>query len=335
MIGFQNVSVRFPAKGEDVIAVKKVSFDIKDQEIFGIVGTSGAGKSTLLRTINLLQRPTEGKIIVNGQDITDLNGEALRKQRVEIGMIFQQFNLINTKTVFENVAFAMKSAGKSKEQIKKRVPEVLELVGLTERTYAYPSTLSGGQKQRVGIARAIANNPKILLCDEPTSALDLETTNSILDLLKKINKKFGITTVIISHEMNVIKKVCDRVAVMTDGEVVELDNVFNVFTAPKHPFTKSLVEHTINLDLPLRILLDKGERFLKVIYSGEKAEDAVLSDTIKAFDVHINILHGKIEYISDKPFGILIIQIEGSPEKVISAEEYLKERTFEVEEFYG
>ena len=209
MIGFQNVSVRFPAKGKDVKAVKNVSFEIKEKEVFGIVGTSGAGKSTLLRTINLLQRPTEGKVLVNGEDITNLSGEALRKLRVEIGMIFQQFNLINTKTVFENVAFAMKSAGKSKEQIKQRVPEILELVGLSERMYAYPSTLSGGQKQRVGIARAIANNPKILLCDEPTSALDLETTNSILDLLREINRKLGITTVIISHEMNVIKKICD------------------------------------------------------------------------------------------------------------------------------
>lgn len=335
MIVFQNVSVQFPAKGKEVKAVRNVSFDIREREVFGIVGTSGAGKSTLLRTINLLQRPTEGKVLVNGEDVTHLKGEALRKQRVEIGMIFQQFNLINTKTVFENVAFAMKAAGKSKEQIAVRVPEVLDLVGLSDRTYAYPSTLSGGQKQRVGIARAIANNPKILLCDEPTSALDLETTNSILDLLKQINKRLGITTVIISHEMNVIKKICDRVAVMSDGEVVELDAVFDVFANPKHPFTKSLVEHTINLELPVRILLSKGERFLKVIYSGEKAEESVLSDTIKAFDVHINILHGKIEYISNKPFGILVIQMEGDPEKVIQAEAYLKERTFNVEEFYG
>jgi len=331
MIEFHNVYVSFPDKGKNIEAVKNVSFDIKEGEIFGIVGTSGAGKSTLLRTINLLQRPTQGSVLIKGKDITHLRGEDLRKLRVEIGMIFQQFNLINTKTIFENVAFGLKTAGKSKEEIMKRVPELLELVGLSDRASAYPSKLSGGQKQRVGIARAIANNPHILLCDEPTSALDLETTNSILDLLKEVNTKLGITTVIISHEMNVIKKICDRVAVMTDGEVLELDNVFNVFTMPKHPFTKGLVNHTINLDLPTRMLNEKGKRILKIIYSGEKAEEAVISDTVKLFNVHLNILHGKIEYITNKPFGVLIVHLDGTKENVTSAENYLKERTFEVE----
>ena len=331
MIKFHNIYVSFPAKGKNIEAVKDVSFDVKEGEIFGIVGTSGAGKSTLLRTINLLQRPTRGTILINEKEITGLKGEELRQLRLGIGMIFQQFNLINTKTVFDNVAFALKAAGKNQEEIYKRVPEVLELVGLSDRATAFPSTLSGGQKQRVGIARAIANNPQILLCDEPTSALDLETTNSILDLLKEINSKLGITTVIISHEMNVIKKICDRVAVMSDGEVVELDNVFNVFASPKHEFTKSLVNHTISLDLPTRILHDKNKRILKIVYSGDRAEEAVISDTVKAFDVHLNILHGQIEYITDKPFGVLIVQLGGTPANVILAENYLKERTFKVE----
>lgn len=331
MIQFLNISVHFPAKTKTVKAVRNVSFEINKGEIFGIVGTSGAGKSTLLRTINLLQRPTGGDVIIDNKNITNYKGEDLRKLRTGIGMIFQQFNLIHTKTVFENVAFAMKAAGKDKEAIQKRVPEVLELVGLSDRASAYPSTLSGGQKQRVGIARAIANNPGILLCDEPTSALDLETTNAILQLLKEINEKLNITTIIISHEMNVIKTICDRVAVMTDGEVVELNNVFDIFTAPKHEFTKSLVNHTINLELPHRILRNNDSLILKIIYSGEKAEEAVLYDTIRTFNVHINILHGKIEYITNKPFGVLVVQLYGTDFNVQKAEEYLKERTFKVE----
>lgn len=334
MIEFQHVSVNFQHKGKQIEAVKDISFQIKQGEIFGIVGTSGAGKSTLLRTINLLQRPTEGQVFIREKKITHLKGEALRKMRLEIGMIFQQFNLINTKTVFDNTAFALKVAGKSKTEINKRVSEVLELVKLSDKASTYPNTLSGGQKQRVGIARAIANNPQILLCDEPTSALDLETTNAILDLLKEINEKLGITTVIISHEMNVIKKICDRVAVMSHGNLLELGDVFSIFTSPKDPFTKSLVSHTISLDLPKRLQRD-GNRILKIIYSGSRAENAIISDTAKAFNVHLNILHGKIEYITNKPFGILLVQLDGSLENIRKAENYLKERTFGVEVING
>lgn len=331
MIHFKNTEVTFSGKNKSIEAVKNVSFEIHKGEVFGIVGTSGAGKSTLLRTINLLQRPTGGSVIIDNNDITNYKGEELRKLRTGIGMIFQHFNLIHTKTIFENVAFAMKAAGKSKEEIRKRVPEVLELVGLSERASAYPAALSGGQKQRVGIARAIANNPAILLCDEPTSALDLETTNSILQLLKEINDKLAITTVIISHEMHVIKTICDRVAVMTNGEVVELDNIFNVFSAPKHEYTKSLVNHTINLELPPRLLHNNDKRILKIIYSGERAEESVLSDTIKSFQVQVNILHGKIEYIANKPFGILVVELDGTNYDVLKAENYLKKRTYNVE----
>ncbi|NLY42625.1 MAG: ATP-binding cassette domain-containing protein [Clostridiaceae bacterium] len=331
MIRFQNVHVNFEVKNKIIEAVKDVSFEINRGEIFGIVGTSGAGKSTLLRTINLLQKPSKGRVVINGKDITDLKGEELRQHRAKTGMVFQHFNLIHTKTVFENVAFAMKAAGKSREEINKRVPEVLELVGLSDRATAYPSKLSGGQKQRVGIARAIANNPEILLCDEPTSALDLETTNSILELLKKINKQLGITTVIISHEMNVIKKICDRVAVMKDAEVVEIDTVYNVFASPKHPFSRQLVNYTINLELPKRLFREKGKRLLKIVYRGERAEEPVISDIIKHFGVDINILHGKIEYISDQPIGILVVHIDGNKDVITAAEEYLKTRVPEVE----
>lgn len=314
-----------------VHAVKDVSLKINKGEIFGIVGTSGAGKSTLLRSINLLQRPTSGDIFINNREITRFKGEDLRRIRLETGMIFQHFNLINSKTVYENVAFALKVAGVGKEDLKSRVLEVLELVGLENRTKAYPFTLSGGQKQRVGIARAIANNPTILLCDEPTSALDLETTNSILDLLKEINQKLGITTIVISHEMDVIKKICDRVAVMDQGVLLEVDDVFSVFTKPVHPFTQSLVNHTLRLDLPDRLLKDSNKRTLKITYSGSKAEEAVISDTARRYDVQLNILHGKIEYISNKPYGILLVQLDGDPTNVKVAENYIKSRTFEVE----
>ena len=334
IIGFRDISVVFPLKGKNIEAVKNISFDIERGEVFGIVGTSGAGKSTLLRTINLLQKPNHGNVYINGKEITGLKGDDLRKLRVEIGMIFQQFNLINTKTVYENVAFAMRVGGKDKEQIKQRVPEVLQLVGLLDRASSYPAKLSGGEKQRVGIARALVNSPQILLCDEPTSSLDLETTNAILELLKEINASFGITIVIISHEMDVIKKVCDRVAVMSKGELLELDNVFNIFTAPKHEFTQCLVNRTMGLDLPIRFFHIEGQKTLKIVYSGEKAEEAVISDTIKFFDVALNILHGKIEYIAGQPYGVLVITIKGNAQNVIEAEKYLKERTYKVEVIY-
>jgi D-methionine transport system ATP-binding protein len=331
IISFERLSVVFSYKGKDIKAVDNVSLDIYKGEVFGIVGTSGAGKSTLLRTINLLQRPTQGKVIINQKDISGLKGEELRKLRTGIGMIFQQFSLINTKTVYKNIAFAMEAVGKSKEEIDRRVPEVLELVGLSDRAKSYPAKLSGGEKQRVGIARALANNPYILLCDEPTSALDLENTNAILNLLKEINANLGITIVIISHEMDVIKKICNRVAVMSGGRIIETDEVFNVFTHPKEEFTQSLVRYTLNFDLPDRFTKNKNLELLKIVYSGEKAEEAVISDTIQSFGVTINILHGKIEYITNKPFGILIVQITGDSESIKKVESYLASRVHKLE----
>ncbi|KAA6340259.1 Methionine import ATP-binding protein MetN [termite gut metagenome] len=331
-ISIRNLNVVFPYRGKEIRAVKNVSLDIRKGEVFGIVGTSGAGKSTLLRTINLLQQPTQGNVIIHGEDLTSLKGEALRKFRTNIGMIFQQFNLINSKTVYNNVAFVMKVVGKTKEEINRRVPEVLELVGLSGRADAYPAKLSGGEKQRVGIARALANKPYILLCDEPTSALDLENTNAILKLIKEINQTLDITTVIISHEIHVIKKICHRVAVMNDGEIIELDDVFNVFSTPKHDYTKALVSHTFDLELPSQTLHGKDFKTVKILYSGDKANESVLSDTIKKYRVSVNILHGKIEYISGKPFGVLIVQLNGTQEIICEAERYLRTRTYSVTE---
>lgn len=335
MIRLKEICVSFASGGKQVDAVREASLEIAKGEIFGVIGTSGAGKSTLLRTINLLQKPSQGSIVIDGTDVTHLKGEELRRLRLETGMIFQQFNLIHTKTVYDNIAFAMRAAGKPKEEIRRRVMEVLELVGLADKAEVYPARLSGGQKQRVGIARAIANNPRVLLCDEPTSALDLETTHSILELLKEINQKLGITTVIISHEMHVIKQICDRVAVMYQGEVVETGDVFSVFAVPRHDFTRQLVNRSINLQLPQRILNDKSKRLLKIVYRGTKAEEALISEAARTFQVDVNVLHGQIEYIADQPIGILIVSLEGEAAAKSSAEAFLKSRVAEVIELNG
>jgi len=331
MIKLNDISVFFAGRKTMVEAVKNVNLTIGKGEIYGIVGSSGAGKSTLLRTINLLEKPTSGDVLINDVKINKFKGESLRKVRLKIGMIFQHYNLINTKTVFENVAFAMKVADKSKEERKKHIPEILSLVGLSEKSDVFPSKLSGGQKQRVGIARAIANNPDILLCDEPTSALDLETTSSILDLIKDINKKMGITTVLISHEMNVIKKICDKVAVMENGHVVEHGSVYEVFTNPQHDFTKQLIDHTINLEIPEELLKIHKGKLIRLIFKGDLALEPVISETIKKYDVTITILHGKIEYISGKPIGILVIGIDGTELNIENSINNLKENVAELE----
>jgi D-methionine transport system ATP-binding protein len=335
MVNIENVTVEFQTKEGSFKAVDAVSLHIQDGEVFGIVGTSGAGKSTLIRTINLLQKPTSGNIWIDGEDITEYTGLALRTVRHTIGMIFQHFNLIHTKTVFENIAFPMVIAGASKEAIARRVPELLELVGLSDKMNVYPSKLSGGQKQRVGIARALANNPRILLCDEPTSALDLETTTAILELLRDINKKLGITTILITHEMDVIKKICTKVAVMDKGVVVEMGDVYDIFSLPKHSFTQKLVAHTLNLELPPRILDDVKGILIKVVYNGERAEEPILSDAIRTFGVKINVLHGKIEYIDEKPLGVLLLNIDASSAQIEEIMDYLRERTASVEVFHG
>lgn len=335
MISLQNISVHFFHKGQLLEAAKNVSLEIPLGQVYGIVGTSGAGKSTVLKTINLLQKPTSGRILIDGLDITDLKGNELRNIRLKMGMIFQHFNLMHNKTVAENIAFVMKIAGRSREHIKKRVPELLDLVGLSDKETVYPSRLSGGQKQRVGIARAIANEPQVLLCDEPTSALDLETTNAILDLLKTINQKLNITTVLISHEMAVIKKICNQVAVMNNGEVVESGGVYDIFAAPQHEVTAQLVAHTQHLQLPERLLKEVGGTLVKVIYRGKKSEEPVLSDTIKRFNLSLNVLHGNIEYIDDQPLGSLILEAVGDAEEVSRAISYIRTRVAVAEVISG
>ncbi|MBY0453942.1 MAG: ATP-binding cassette domain-containing protein [Burkholderiaceae bacterium] len=316
MIKLENISVAFEVRGApsaSVKAVDQVSLHIRRGEVFGIVGTSGAGKSTVLRTINLLERPSTGRVIVDGEDITDLTGNALRRERHKIGMIFQHFNLMHNRTVFDNAAFALRVAGKSEAEIAQRVPEILTLVGLADKAQAYPSQLSGGQKQRVGIARAVANHPAVLLCDEPTSALDLDTSAAILELLKEINQTLGITIVLISHEMNVIKKICDRVAVMARGKVVEQGTAFDIFARPQADFTRQLVAHTLNLDIPEHLIDNIPGTVLKLHFLGDKAEDSVLSAAAVRFGLSVDILHGKIEYIGNHAMGLLVVRLAELP----------------------
>ena len=247
MITLQNISKTFIDGGKEVQAVKDVNLTIHDGDIFGIIGFSGAGKSTLVRCINLLERPTSGTVTVDDKEITALSAKELRKARKKIGMIFQHFNLMPSRTIFGNVAYPLKGSGLSKQEIADKVHNLLDLVGISEKENAYPSQLSGGQKQRVAIARALANDPKILLCDEATSALDPQTTKSILKLLQKVNETLGITIVVITHEMDVVKEICNRVAVMDHGNVVEEGEVFSIFATPQNKVTRDFIKTTSNL----------------------------------------------------------------------------------------
>lgn len=335
MVEFKNVSVTFKQNGKNVHAVKNISFGIDKGDIFGIVGGSGAGKSTLVRTINLLQQASSGDVIINGSVITAYKGSQLRELRRNIGMIFQHFNLAENKTVYENIAFVLKTAGWSKAKIKSRIDELLQFVKLTDKADTYPSKLSGGQKQRVAIARALANNTSILLCDEPTSALDAEITASVLELLKEVNEKLGVTIIIITHELDVVKAICDKVAVMSDGNVVEIGDVYSVFTKPQHKFTRQLIGHTQNFEIPEEIKSVIFGPVLKLVYLGEKAAEAVLSQTAADYNVKYNILHGKIEYIGAKPIGILYVNIIGENKNVMQTIKALGERTYSTEVIFS
>jgi D-methionine transport system ATP-binding protein len=327
MIEVKNLTKIYSSKKKQIIGVDNVSLTIQNGEIFGIIGYSGAGKSTLLRCLNLLERPTSGQVIIDGVDLTTLNDKQLRQARLKIGMIFQHFYLVSSKTVFENVAFALKAAKKPKGEIEKRVNELLEIVGLSDKRDAYPSQLSGGQKQRVGIARALANDPTVLLCDEATSALDPSTTKSILSLLKKINRELGITIVLITHEMEVVKDICDRVAVMQNGKIIELGTVYDIFTNPKEELTKSFINSVLQFELPDDLLKKRKGTIVKIQFKGEIAEEAVVSDMLQTFKVKGNILHGKIEYIQNMPLGIFIMELIGDPEEIQRAIDYISQRT--------
>ncbi|MBF0781030.1 MULTISPECIES: methionine ABC transporter ATP-binding protein [unclassified Granulicatella] len=325
MINIQRLNVSFKQKKNNIHAVKDVSLTINEGEIFGIIGYSGAGKSTLLRCINLLEKPTSGTVLVDRVDLTALSKTELRQKRSGIGMIFQQFNLIHAKTVYENIAFNLLAAGVPQSEHRKRIEELLELVGLQDKQNSYPEELSGGQKQRVGIARALANNPKILLCDEATSALDPDTTQQILELLKNINQLLNITIVLVTHEMEVIKSICQRVAVMEKGEIVEVDDVYQLFAKPKSSLMKQFVASLYQDNLPQLILKAyQNDTLVRLVFDNSNAEQAIIDHLKEAFQVSVSIVQGKIEYIQQKPLGHLTIALKGHHHEIEKVCDYLK-----------
>ena len=331
MIELKNITVNFKKKKEIIKAVDNVSLQISKGDIFGIVGGSGAGKSTLLRTINGLQKPTSGEVIVDGQDITNLSRKELREVRKNIGIIFQHFNLISRKTVGENIEFALKIQKVPENKRNARVKELLNLVGLEEKENVYPRELSGGQKQRVGIARAIASNPKVLLCDEATSALDVQTAKEIVEILKEINKNLGITIVFITHQLEVAKELFKNIAVIDSGKIVENNSSYEIFANPSDNLTKKLVNKRINI--PSKIVNSIGGSIVTLIYKGEDSLDPVISTINERYKISTNILHGNIEYIQDKPIGVLVISINGKKQDVENAIDYL-ESTIETVRYY-
>jgi len=326
MLEFRNVSKVYSSKKKEVIGVDDVSLTINRGDIFGIVGYSGAGKSSLLRCINLLERPTSGEILINGKDLTKLSRNELRLARLKIGMIFQHFYLISQKTVGENIAFALKAASMPAADIPARVDELLKMVDLAEKRDVYPAQLSGGQKQRVGIARALANNPAMLLCDEATSALDPKTTVSILRLLKEINNKLGITIVLITHEMDVVKEICNRMAVMQDGRVIEEGEVYDIFASPQKVLTQEFISSVVSFDIPETILKDVHGQIVKILFKGNVAGEGVIADTMQRFYVKGNFLHGTIEYIQERPLGIFLMELQGEHSELAKAVAYMTER---------
>ena len=339
MIELTHISKDFASGGRTVHAVQDVSLLIGKGEIFGIIGFSGAGKSTLVRCINLLERPTSGSVTVDGKEMTALSARELRQARKKIGMIFQHFNLMPSRTVFGNVAYPLRGSGLSREQIADKVHRLLELVGIGDKAEAYPNQLSGGQTQRVAIARALANDPNVLLCDEATSALDPQTTKAILRLLKNLNEKLGITVVIITHEMAVVKEICDRVAVMEHGRVVEQGEVFNVFADPRQEITRSFIHTTSNLrkieelieeDSPV-VQLKPGELIVRLSYIQRNVSEPLISTVSRKFDIVLNIIFSDIAIVQNAPIGGTVAIISGEREQITQAIAYLIEKNVGVE----
>ena len=335
MIEIRDLSLTYQGPKGPVHALRGINLEIASGEVFGIIGRSGAGKSSLVRCLNLLNRPTEGKVIVNGRDLMALSDAELRAARRDIGMVFQHFNLLSSRTVYDNVALPLELAGISKDDIYQRVTPLLELVGLDHLADRYPAQISGGQKQRVGIARALASNPKVLLSDEATSALDPETTRSILDLLRKVNRELGVTVVLITHQMLVIKQIADRVAVIDGGEIAELGPVIDVFTRPQQSITKSLIDEIVPQQLPESVMtrvsqlaaqLQPGQQgqLLRLSYAGESAYQPILSHLIRELGLDLSILHGQIDEIQEQTFGSLAVYASGEAAKIDAAVTHLR-----------
>ncbi len=339
MIELEQISKTFADAGREVHAVNNVSLTIRNGDVFGIIGFSGAGKSTLVRCINLLERPTEGSVRIDGKELTRMPAKELRQARKKIGMIFQHFNLMPSRTIFGNVAYPLKGSGLRKDQIAEKVRKLLDLVGIADKENAYPSQLSGGQKQRAAIARALANDPDILLCDEATSALDPQTTKSILKLLERLNHELGITLVVITHEMAVVKEICNRVAVMDHGRVVEEGEVFSVFASPKEELTRSFIKTTSNLQKIEELIAAKspvvalkpGERIVRLSYVERNASEPLISTMTKKYGVILNIIFADIEIVQNAPIGGTVGILSGPQDKMDEALEDLRSKNVGVE----
>ena len=339
MIEFTHVSKDFGSGEKMVRAVRDVSLTIQDGEIFGIIGFSGAGKSTLVRCLNLLERPTNGTVVVDGKEMTALSPKELRLARRKIGMIFQHFNLMPSRTVFGNVTYPLQGQGLSKQAIQNKVRKLLKLVDIADKETAYPSQLSGGQKQRVAIARALANDPKVLLCDEATSALDPQTTKAILTLLKDLNQKLNLTIVMITHEMAVVKEICDHVAIMEHGQVVEQGEVFSLFADPKQPITQNFIRTTSNLQKIEELIaegspvvqLQPGEVIVRLSYIQKNVSEPLISTLSQRFQISLNIIFADIEIVQDAPIGGTVAILSGEREQITKAMEYLIEKNVGVE----
>ncbi|MFD0767793.1 methionine ABC transporter ATP-binding protein [Bacillus sp. CGMCC 1.60114] len=326
MISFDRVSKVYESSGQSVHAVEDVSLTIEQGEIFGIIGFSGAGKSTLLRLVNMLEHPTSGIVSIDGKDITLLSTKELRQLRQRIGMIFQSFNLFSSRTVYGNIAYPLKLAKLPKNEIKRRVTELLQFVGLEDKANYYPEQLSGGQKQRVGIARALATYPDVLICDEATSALDPETTSEILNLLKKVNKEYKVTILLITHEMQVVKEICHRVAVMEKGKVIEEGTIFDVFTSPKTKTTQNFVRSVINDHLPESVIakIQSGGLIYRITFTGEATGQPLLSYIAKHYNVDVNVLYGNIIELQGILFGNLLVELQGESKEIQKAIHHLR-----------
>ncbi|WP_332629397.1 methionine ABC transporter ATP-binding protein [Halalkalibacter flavus] len=333
MIELKRVSKTFASKKTTVKALDDVSIHVKKGEIYGVIGYSGAGKSTLIRCVNMLEKPSEGEIVVNGVSMTNLSTNKLREARQNIGMIFQGFNLLKTATVYDNIAIPLKLTGIPKAEIDERVNRYLAVVGLEAKADSYPSQLSGGQKQRVAIARALSHEPDVLLSDEATSALDPETTESILSLLLKINKEFGITILLITHEMHVVQKICDRVAVMENGKVIEEGKVIDIFSKSTTDTTKKFINSLFPEDIPAEVINSFSEQgpVIRLSFVGQSTGKPALAEVSKKFEVYTNILSGNIVQLKNEPYGRMVIHLQGTKEQTEAAITYLEAEGVHVE----
>lgn len=339
MIQLEQVSKSFSTPAGVINAIENVTLSVPKGQICGVIGRSGAGKSTLVRCVNLLERPTSGRVMIDGQDLSALSPRALRQVRHQIGMVFQHFNLLSSRTVYQNIAFQLELLGTKKVEIEQRVVPLLELTGLVDKRDMYPSALSGGQKQRVAIARALVTQPKVLLCDEMTSALDPETTQSIIDLVKQINKEMGVTILFITHEMEVVKKLADHVAVIDQGRLVEEADVLTLFRSPLTEVAQQLVQNDLQGRIPVALRqqiqsapIDGGQQLIQVSFIGEVATQPMIEAFIQHNDVHVNILQANLEYLRETTIGTMLIGLTGAHERCLNAVDYLRDQGLDVEE---